>query len=297
MTNLKGAVTGVLSPESSEERVSAAPEPIKPQETHMEIHKPKPVHSWREFLKEYAIIVLGVATALAAEQAVEWLHWRAVVADAQTVVTRELAENLAQAVYRVRNVDCTEKRLDALAVILDKAAESGRLPPVGIFGTVSSDIWPNAAWNTVMTSQAASHFAPERIAMLSRVYRLVDAAQEARRGELEAWMDIYPIAGPGRKLDPASEAALRAALSRVRSYDRVIASASLRLTQQISELELSFAVDSLRLIQSAQHQDFLECGAPGGNIPPHYGQGILNSILPMLEKARNAPLKLKQEGA
>jgi hypothetical protein len=40
----------------------------------MEFHKPKPIHNWREFLKEYAIIVLGVATALAAEQGVEWLH-------------------------------------------------------------------------------------------------------------------------------------------------------------------------------------------------------------------------------
>jgi hypothetical protein len=29
-----------------------------------------------EFLKEYAIIVIGVLTALAAEQAVEWLHWQ-----------------------------------------------------------------------------------------------------------------------------------------------------------------------------------------------------------------------------
>ena len=42
----------------------------------MDIHKPKPWHGWREFLKEYVIIVVGVLTALAAEQAVEWLHWR-----------------------------------------------------------------------------------------------------------------------------------------------------------------------------------------------------------------------------
>ncbi|MDB5442210.1 MAG: hypothetical protein JWP73_586, partial [Phenylobacterium sp.] len=33
----------------------------------MDIHKPKPWHGLREFLKEYAIIVVGVLTALAAE--------------------------------------------------------------------------------------------------------------------------------------------------------------------------------------------------------------------------------------
>ena len=37
----------------------------------MDIHKPKPWHGVREFLKEYVIIVVGVLTALAAEQAVE----------------------------------------------------------------------------------------------------------------------------------------------------------------------------------------------------------------------------------
>ena len=41
----------------------------------MDIHKPKPWHSVREFLKEYAIVVVGVLTALGAEQAVEQLHW------------------------------------------------------------------------------------------------------------------------------------------------------------------------------------------------------------------------------
>jgi len=33
----------------------------------MDIHKPKPWHGWREFLKEYGIIVLGVLTALGLE--------------------------------------------------------------------------------------------------------------------------------------------------------------------------------------------------------------------------------------
>jgi hypothetical protein len=35
----------------------------------MDLHKPKPWHSFREFLKEYLIIVVRVLTALAGEQA------------------------------------------------------------------------------------------------------------------------------------------------------------------------------------------------------------------------------------
>jgi hypothetical protein len=41
----------------------------------MEVHTPKTApHSWRAFLREYVIIVIGVLTALTAEQSVGWLH-------------------------------------------------------------------------------------------------------------------------------------------------------------------------------------------------------------------------------
>lgn len=40
----------------------------------MDIHKPKPVHSWREFLTEIGIVVLGIVIALLAEQTVEAIH-------------------------------------------------------------------------------------------------------------------------------------------------------------------------------------------------------------------------------
>ena len=60
----------------------------------MDVHKPKPVHTWREFLKEYAIIVLGVATALAGEQAVEKLRDHSRAAEARANIREEIAHNL-----------------------------------------------------------------------------------------------------------------------------------------------------------------------------------------------------------
>jgi hypothetical protein len=42
----------------------------------MEIHTPKAFRGWRGFLKEYRTIVIGVLTALGAEQAVEAYHHR-----------------------------------------------------------------------------------------------------------------------------------------------------------------------------------------------------------------------------
>jgi len=58
-----------------------------PQEPEMEIHKPIPIHSWRELLTEIGVIVIGVAIALAGEQTVEWLHNRSRAAEARARVT------------------------------------------------------------------------------------------------------------------------------------------------------------------------------------------------------------------
>jgi hypothetical protein len=76
----------------------------------MDIHKPKPVHNWRELIKEVGIIVLGVSIALAAEQGVEWVHWRAQVAEVREVIATELAGNVRQGIYRMRTATCDPLR-------------------------------------------------------------------------------------------------------------------------------------------------------------------------------------------
>ena len=48
----------------------------------MHFHLPKPIHGWRAFVGEVAIIVLGVLIALGAEQAVQSIEWREKVAAA-----------------------------------------------------------------------------------------------------------------------------------------------------------------------------------------------------------------------
>src|SRR6185295_14952839 len=97
----------------------------------MDIHKPKPIRNWRELLTEMGVIVLSVCIALAAEQAVEWVHWRNQVAEAREAIASETAQNIAGSIRRMRTVQCAESRLNGLARILDEAARTGKLPPVG----------------------------------------------------------------------------------------------------------------------------------------------------------------------
>src|SRR5205814_1085520 len=116
----------------------------------MEIHKPKPIRNWREFLKEVGTIVLGVCIALAAEQAVEWWHWRGQVQGARQALAQELARNMRNGAARVVMASCVEGRLDKLADVLDAASRGGTLPPLSeaLIDTPQMD-WPTSTWKGV----------------------------------------------------------------------------------------------------------------------------------------------------
>src|SRR6266481_4454475 len=84
----------------------------------MDIHKPKPWRGVREFLKEYLIIVIGVLTALAAEQGVEWLHWRHEMQVADTALRKELHFDGLYAFDAIAAWPCEQARLDELSAAL-----------------------------------------------------------------------------------------------------------------------------------------------------------------------------------
>ncbi len=267
-----------------------------PEETQMDIHKPRPIHNWREFLKELGTIALGVGIALSAEQGVEWLHWRSQVAQAREIIAAELAYNVEGAIVRIRAQPCVESRLDELARIMDGAGKSGSLPPVGDIGLPPRTGWLHGAWESVVASQTATHFPRQQLAEISHAYKSIEMLEQTYNLEVADWRDLYAMVGPGRRLDPASEAALRGALSRARSSSRSLASLGTVTLGRIRNLNLSFSPDDLAGIANARRAQLTGakpsfnagmstsaiCG-PIGAVPATYGQGQFG-YLPALQE-------------
>jgi hypothetical protein len=218
------------------------------QDPQMDIHKPKPIRNWREFLKEYAIIVIGVATALAAEQAVEWWHWKSQVAEARALIASELANQVRQSIYRLRVEKCAERRADELGAILDSASKTGALPPLGDIGTPPRGVWITGAWDSAQASQAAVHFPREQLAALGRTYKFVQKGDEFSGMEGTQWSELYAMVGPGRRLDVASEARLRSALSQARALNRLMTSIAINIIRSTHDLDLPFSSADLKSI-------------------------------------------------
>ena len=123
----------------------------------MDIHKPKPWHGLREFLKEYLIIVVGVLTALGAEQAVEWVHLRSEAAEARKVLRVEIEHDLRTVRVNTQQDLCVHPYLQRMVAW----TEGGPRPPAAafFFNELSS-----SAWDTAKTGAVAHMPLADRLA-------------------------------------------------------------------------------------------------------------------------------------
>jgi hypothetical protein len=150
----------------------------------MEVHKPKLVANWREFLKEYAIIVVGVLTALFAEQAVQSIDWRHKVDAAVSDMDNELsAGDGPQAYQRLIMHDCIASRLTAIQASLERGDRSAT-------GKLIDGLWvPNRTWDSLAreaatASDVAAHMPHERMLQYRIAYEMVPAMQRLAEKEL-----------------------------------------------------------------------------------------------------------------
>jgi hypothetical protein len=136
----------------------------------MDIHKPKPWHGVREFLKEYAIIVVGVLTALGAEQAVEWAHRQQEVAETREALKAEIDLDLRVALSGEMEDRCWLELLDRRAAwAKGLGAKSAADAPGrgGGFGMFYATTWD------VAKSSAVAHMPLAERTAYARFYTLV----------------------------------------------------------------------------------------------------------------------------
>jgi hypothetical protein len=141
----------------------------------MDIHKPKPWHGFREFLKEYLIIVVGVLTALAGEQLVETLHWSHKVANAEVTLRHELADDVGFAAEQQALNGCSQRYTELLeaAIVKNKPDVIAALHREGTPSRGFS--WRSESWTAALDAQIPDHLSPERLQAYSQAFRLVIA--------------------------------------------------------------------------------------------------------------------------
>jgi hypothetical protein len=216
----------------------------------MDIHKPKPWHGVREFLKEYAFIVVGVLTALGAEQGVEWLHWQEKIGAGETQITRELTASSVFADEKIAVAPCLDRRL---ADLEDRLLAPGTawtpLPPMvhpGLGPTVyemPSRNWPGEVWRSLLADGTVGHLDSLRQVSLEGAYIQIaelNAVQHEEDGQIG---ELNTLARP-LDLDRGQRVALVRLIEQERWRVRTTASVAGQLRRRVLKLTKQHPLDA-----------------------------------------------------
>ncbi|MGH6659735.1 MAG: hypothetical protein ACREBK_00140 [Sphingomicrobium sp.] len=178
------------------------------------LHLPKPIHGWKMFFNEIAVISIGIGIALGGEQLLE--NWReGHMAEKSLVAIREeLALNLGRMQARVATEDCLTARLNQIGEFID--------PPKGTTPKRPTWVGRPQVWNMQTSAvQAARSYGsltnlpPDEQMAISTTYASMASFEEIEREEQWAWAVLRSIADD-RNLSDDDRSELRHALQRAR---------------------------------------------------------------------------------
>jgi hypothetical protein len=187
-------------------------------------HKPR--RGVRGFLKEYLIIVVGVLTALGAEQAVVALHEHQAAQEARDGIRSELASDLGQMVVRGRSDECVKARLAEVEALLKGWSDSQPLQlPLWIGRPTTWEIRTSRYESSANNGRLALLGTTEQSGYAS-VYAYMRTFLAAQERERPAWARLQVLeAGP--KYSQQLQSELLLSLQEAK-YDRARAASATR---------------------------------------------------------------------
>jgi len=254
----------------------------------MDIHKPKPVHGWRELASEIGVVVIGIVIALTGEQIVENLHWHERVSEAYEGLSVELGEDLGQAQERLQQSPCVEHRLDQLADTVEDAARTGRLPPMGAPGIPAFRTWDSGVWQSAISAQTVTHMDRKKLRTLTGAYEFIRSIDELNFRELDVWTTLHGLTGPGRRFDSSEAAQFRKAISEARLINRYITVSGVRAHQLVQNDGIAYdAKEFANYADGDPTKKYSVCQPIQATPPSQYGAAPMDHVV---ERAQQHPI-------
>ena len=195
----------------------------------MDDPKPKPARNWRGWLKEYAIIVIGVLTALAAQQAVEWWQWRSEVGAARQTLHAEISANNRNFFGRRDAIaPCLDRQISQAETIL-AGLEAGHQPEKPtVLRPASNALISDSEWQSQRASQVLTHFPHAELAVMNRYYAPLPDIRVWIANEGMAWQELSILQNPPTGMTTSDLIRLRVNLGIAQRFGTLILSTSRR---------------------------------------------------------------------
>ena len=203
----------------------------------MDIHKPKPVHNFREFLSELGVVVLGIVIALSGEQLIEHLRERKLAAETRENIREEIAYNLARLSNRTAVQSCIDRRLEEIVQLIDSGTQPGYIAPTWIG---RPQIWEmvHAKWQAASQAGRAPLLEADEQAQFGFIYAILADIAADQDHEQIAWVRLRALEGLGHPSNGLLDS-LRLELQDARYANSDIKGLSKLLGQRAEKLDIA----------------------------------------------------------
>ena len=176
------------------------------------LHVPKPIHGWRQFFNEVAVIAVGIAIALGGEELVSQWNEHRHASKSFEAIKDEVEVNLGRMQARVGIADCIDRRLDEVADYIERPEGKQRPHWVG-----RPQVW---SMQTSAVSAARSYgslivLPRDEQMMIATVYSSMEQFADIEKDEQWAWAELRSIT-EDREITDSDKASLRQAIQRAR---------------------------------------------------------------------------------
>lgn len=187
----------------------------------MDVHKPRPAHSAREFFTEIGTIVCGILIALGLEQAIEAWHWHEVVGEERSALRDEIGQLRAAMKGRLGLEPCFAPRLADVKEIIRRHDER---EPLRIIGPLGRPLWPptpQPLWNLAVADQSLAHMGLAEKRRFTGAYQWVGVYERITSDERDAWRQLQ-VLNHADELTAQDWSAVREAYEHAAETDAII---------------------------------------------------------------------------
>ena len=177
----------------------------------MHIHVPKPIHGWRQFFNEVAVIVVGIAIALGGEELLATWREHHQADKSLAAIEDEVEVNLGRMQSRIDTADCIDRRLSEIAAYIESPATK-RPSWVG-----RPQMWnmQTSAVDSARAYGSLTVLSRDRQMAISTIYSQMANFADLEKDEQWAWAELRSIT-EDRDLTDSDKASLRQAIQRAR---------------------------------------------------------------------------------
>ena len=151
---------------------------------------PKLGRSGRNFVREVAIVLLGVLIALALEQFASSLRDRARTHAIQASMNEEIADFAEIFSLRQEVSGCITAKLDALDDVLRR---NGAVGPWRNVGRAPFYFSSRGSWNSDASDLLSRHLGPERLRIYGEIYQGMEQVEALQQQEQDHWIALQTL--------------------------------------------------------------------------------------------------------